>query len=290
LTGYNANNIHMNGDIPTYRADERELLQYREFWEENLQKIQEISKILEKQLYRLEEKHTGFEDAYESLISKINLLLSIYSHYDSIEGIDYLLKLKSMLEQYKRRSLDTIDFSALYHIHAKVIEFRERSFDRFPELIHTKKARTGVRPASDKEYQLPFRWITFSRNRSWFIHPFSSYSVHQVTDMEYAQQKTSHYFSVTVQGKTIEAIDLFSGDSGLPTSGIILIIQSGDIEKAYFADSIGKKILARKDVIGNSLRPSRHPEFSPGWVRLFGKNHIYINTGSHRPFRENTMT
>lgn len=273
----------MDTNTPTYRADVTELLQYREFWEKNLQKIQEITKILENQLYRLEEKHAGFDEAYDDLISKINLLLSIYSHYDSIEGIDYLFKLKSMLEQYKNKSPETIDFSALFHMHSKVIELRDRSFDRFPELKHQDKEKKTTVPSPPDYSRLPFRWVTFERNRSWFIHPFDEYRVYNVINMEYAEQKTSHYFSVTFEGKSFEAVDLFSGDTGIPSSGLVLLVKEGNTRMGYFADTVGKKILSGKDVIGPRLKPSLHPHLSPGRVRLFGRYHIYINTGNHRP-------
>ena len=60
--------------------------------------MEEISSLIEKTLIRLEKKYIDFEESYEDLSGSIDLLLSIYSNYNSIRGAEYLLKLKGLPE------------------------------------------------------------------------------------------------------------------------------------------------------------------------------------------------
>jgi hypothetical protein len=81
----------------------QEYQHYRNFWQSNLQKIEEISDLIERSLFRLEKKYADFQSLYDAITDRIDLLTSIYSHYNSLLGLEYLLKLKAIMSDYRKR-------------------------------------------------------------------------------------------------------------------------------------------------------------------------------------------
>ena len=254
----------------------REYQFYRTFWQNNLEKIEEISELVEKSLLKLEKQYAEFQPAYDELISRIDLLSSIYSNFNTIYGLEYLLKLKALLKEYERRyTHEGINFNLIYYLHSKIIELRNNSFDEFPRLYHDQKESRVNHSEGDAE-SAPFRWITFQRNGSHFITPYDTFSVIDFENVRtvYANERK---MSIKIDDRMIPVTDPLAASSPeneRPHHFLIIQTESGD--RCFAVRSIGKRILARRDILSSKVRPLTERSAFKGHIRLFGINHIYI--------------
>ena len=247
-------------------------LQYREFWEGNLQKMEDISTRIEKTLLRLEKKYVDFEESYDELTGSIDLLLSIYGSYNNLQGAEYLLKLKACLVDYRHRHThEGIRFNVLYYLHAKVKELRGGSLEAFPRMKHSLPEKTEP-PVGAGEFVPTHRWITFARHGAWFILPYDTVDIVPreramlVNEVPAGSQYMAHGDATY---PVIDSIPPRERDRGEQPA--CYIITGG---KCYAASSPGRRILAGKDVIGGRLRT--YAMSGDKYIRLFGKNHVWL--------------
>jgi hypothetical protein len=250
-------------------------LDYRAFWENNLQKMEEISSSIEKTLVRLEKKYIDFEESYEELTGSIDLLLSIYSSYNSIQGMEYLLRLKACLREYvKRHTHEGIRFNVLYHLHAKARELRSGSLSQFPRLDHDLPAAKPL-PAARPGFEPTHRWITFKRHGAWFILPYDEVLI-VPGEKAAITEKPPGQRCITLDGaesRIIDAIIPATGDT-VEQPELYIVRTGADGTVCYAASSAGRRILAGRDIMRGKLRS--YPNTSSKYIRLFGRNHIYI--------------
>jgi hypothetical protein len=257
---------------------------YREFWQNNLQTIEEISSSIENAVASLEKRQAGFDSAFNEILDRIDVLSSIYSGYESISGREYLLKLKSLLHNYrKKHSTEGIDFDAIHFLSARIRELRDKSFEEYPRLRHPVKPlmRAG---AEERERQFPmrveraFRWTTFQRNDSWFIVPCDDDA--RMVEFRKADlvPRPGGGMSIRWNGTEIEVRDPLSR-TGKRQPGCLLVLSRGGTPYCYAADRAGNRIHARLDIITPRLKRTPYRSFTAGSIRLFGRSHIYINAG-----------
>ena len=253
---------------------------YREFWQNNIQTIEDITKNIQNQLLHLEKKYSGFESVYDEILTQINILTAIYSSFNTLVGKEYILRLKSLLSEYKKKySHEGINFNTIYYLHSKIAELTSKSIEEFPKLNHSKniyieKGKTRRPPKKIR----PFKWITFYRNGSWFIIPFNGIQIIEYKNAETFSSYDTNNIFLKIDGKLIEVIDLFSKSPEWREKSINYLIIVHDIgEKCFAANRIGKKIYAKKDFVKAALQPyEKKNRISSGRIRIFGKNHIYI--------------
>lgn len=256
---------------------------YRDFWQNNLQIIEEISSSLESSLSNLEKKYSDLDHVYNDLIEKINILSSIYSSYNNLPGLDYLLKLKTMLNDYKNRySHEGVNFNVLYFLKSKIIELREKSFSEYPELMHKKTpAPVKVLKTADpsKTPEARFKWTTFERNNSYFVIPYDEQSVLQYCEVQVIKNPKLSYMKIKINDTLIPVNDLFSSTMDEPDQkpANFIIISYKNKTHCFAADKVGKKIMSGKDVIFHGLKPAPKSSFACGHIRLFGNRHLYVN-------------
>ncbi|TAL39695.1 MAG: hypothetical protein EPN93_01080 [Spirochaetes bacterium] len=255
---------------------------YREFWQGNLQVVHEISEKLEKTLIRLEEKYFDFDEIYGTIVGQLDILSSIYSHYNSLTGHEYILRLKALLEDYRKRyTHEGIDFNLMHFLHAKTIELREQQISRFPRLEHA--GRPLDQQASDARStanpdEMPFRWICFERNGSWFISSYDTMERIVFSDADIIPMEGSARYGVMSGSSSIPVTDLFfraPRNSAPPES--YLILRERDHRIALAATRVGRKIGARRDFLRERIQPRREPGFIRGRVRIFGTIHLYLD-------------
>jgi hypothetical protein len=255
---------------------------YREFWQGNLQVVNEISESLEKTLIKLEEKYFDFDEIYGALTGQLDILSSIYSHYNSLTGHEYILRMKALLDDYRKRyTHEGIDFNLLHFLHAKAIELREQQISRFPRLEHNGRAleprEDDARPPANPD-EMPFRWICFERNGSWFISSYDTMERIVFRDAEIIPMEGSARYGVMSGSGSIPVTDLFfrpPGNSAPPES--YLIIRERDRRIALAATRVGRKIGARRDFLRERIRTRRDSGFIRGKVRIFGTTHLYLD-------------
>jgi len=267
----------------TEKNKETSFSDYSELWNNNLEKIEKIHKNLDHNLLQLEKKYYVFEEIYEKIILDIDLLSSIYSSFNSISGMDYVLKLNAVMNDYKKRyTRDSINFEMINYLSEKIKKLRNDSFADFPVMQHNLHPEKVSQLLKEKRIKIaqnrPFKWITFQRNSSWFIKPFNHLQVLYSKKFNTISIDESGNYYTEYNSRKLIFKDLMIPLSRKSTTPEYLIsINEG--EKFFPADRIGKKIYAGKDIITPLKRPLKKPVSSKetlGRVRIFGNMHLFL--------------
>lgn len=258
--------------------------EYNEFWQNNLQGIDDLSRNLEKYFLSLEKKYTDFDSIYSEITNRVDLLSSIYSSYNNLKGRDYLLKLKALLNDYKKRyTVDGIDFNTIHYLYNKINALRQESFENFPAFLHDYSYGTEIKKNTDKyadflskEIKARYKWITFKRNGSWFITRYDMIDLVRSGEAELMHSDSD--IIIRYNKEMIKIIDVFSRFSAGDREKINYynIVHFRNEVKAFAAAELGKKILSGTDFISPQLIPFQKTRISPGKIRIFGKNHIFL--------------
>jgi hypothetical protein len=254
---------------------------YSEFWQNNLQSIEEIASSLQSSISRLEKKYADFDEQYEEIQKQIDVLSSMYAGYNVMLGRDYLLKLRALMKEYRiRYSHEGINFNAIHFLQQKIVELREKSFSGYPALTHeeTLAEWTPVPvPIRLDPEQARFRWITFERSGFRFITAHNGCRVYGAGELPGGISSATGRPFVTHGTADIEITDLLPplDRPPLPARRHVVVTR-GDSDVCYAADRVFRTILAGSDVIIHGVRPVRAGRLRLGSVRLFGHRHFYI--------------
>jgi hypothetical protein len=265
---------HNNGDSNAFRD-------YGELWNFNLQKIEGIQRDIEVSIRELEGYYAGFESRYDEIMRRIDILSSIYSGFNTVRGSDYVLRLKAVLQSYRKRyTREGLDFNLVNDLLIKINDARNSSFENFPGLSHD-EAPPAVTACDEPEKDYSgrkYKWVTFERNKSWFIAPFRSIEIRKNKNFPIVSCELPDYLNVEINERTVRVKDIFIKSLERPDNPryIILLDRAG---KNFAASRVGKRIYADRDVMNPIITPFRNVEtnaLSPGRVRLFGRNHIFL--------------
>ena len=230
---------------------------------------------------QLEDRYSDFEMIYNRIIRQMDLLSSIYSSYNAIEGGEYILRLRSVLQSYRNRyTREGLDFNLIQNLLIKIADARSSSFEQFPELYHAEKNVTVIKDAAAGRDRLArkYKWITFERNRSWFVSPFTNSIIRKNENYPIESYEEPDFVHVGINNTVLKIKDIFSKFPERQKSpGYYLLLN--DREKNFAANRIGKQIFSDKDIMTPILRPFENAEantLTPGRVRLFGINHILL--------------
>ncbi len=256
-----------------------EQLTYRAYLENNIQYITEIHKKIEKLILQLEKEHLSVKECFARLENEINLLLKVYSHFTSLGGYSYCLKLKALIDTYQKVTNTEIQLSALYYIHSKILELQEEQLKYFPDLTQKKALYDELTPAKkfveDDILNFTYKWITFKRNAMWFVVLFDSYQLLNTSDISDLKPLSQNYYQATFNNTTITIRDPLRLDEQPSTT--VLLINYHNTTYGYFYDTIGRKLGARNNILQRMAKaPDGYSLPLYGRVRLFGDTHIYL--------------
>ena len=261
------------------KSTHSELLAYRAYVENNIQYISEIHKKIEKLILKLEKEHISIKECFSQLENEINLLLKVYSHFTSLGGYNYCLKLKALIDSYQKVTNTEIQLSALYYIHSKILELQEEQLKRFPELTQKKALYDELTSTNkfveDDVHNCTYKWITFKRNGMWFVVLFDSYLLLNTSDVSGLKPLSQNYYQATFNNTTITIRDPLRLDEQ-PSTTIVLVNYHNNMY-GYFYDSIGKKLGARSNILKQMAKaPEGYSLPLYGRIRLFGDSYIYL--------------
>jgi hypothetical protein len=190
---------------------------YTLFWQDNIQKLDEIGKNLDALLEGLELEYSQFEPIYRKIEEDINVLSSIYSSFNSIGGRRYVMKLRAVLTEYRKRyTREGIDFDMMHFLLSRISQLRDESLSLFPALRHS-EARPTPGPSAGDSGKRPFRWITFRRNGSCFMAPYSNVETVSARAPHSIIKNRKDSFTLTLEEKEYAGRDLFS-EFSMPTA------------------------------------------------------------------------
>jgi len=266
--------------VPVKETDrELEYARYREFWQDTIEKLDEVLHRIEGSFFRLEKKYAEFDSIYDELLRQLDLLISMYSCFNNLPGIDYLMKLKSLLNDYRKRyTREGVSFNVIYYLHAKVVELRDSSLSNFPNLPHAEKPAAEADAKKPAPVEAPFKWITFARSGSWFITRFDEVRIIRFEDAEQDISETDGYMYIRHDGKKIRVQDLFSRymKSGWERPECYIVVDRRNKRRCFPASSLGRRIYSRNDIFDKKIKSVRSDSMMKGFLRIFGKNHIVL--------------
>jgi hypothetical protein len=264
-------------------------LKYNDFWQNSLQRLEGITKNIEQNFNHLEKQYYNFDKFYNEIITEIDILASIYSSHNNLQGKEYILKLKALLTHYKKRySHEGIDFNIIHFLNTKINKLREISIKQFPKMEHSYSVSEDISDENDNidpniqrynelKNSSKYKWITFQRNGSWFITQCSKF---QIIREEEPQLPDSNEAKINIkyEDSVLPVTDIFSGFRRNKKEQIklFLIIKLKNKLKCYAVNKLGKVVMADTDFITPHLRAFEKSKISSGRFRIFGKNHIYL--------------
>ena len=256
-----------------------------EFWRNGLQVIEEISSTLETSLARLEKKYSDFETLYDQVMDRIDALAGIYAGVNTIQGREYVLRLKALMRDYHRRyTLEGIDFNAIHFLQSRIREQRDRSFSDFPNLAHAPEKAIGQADPGPRSIVVRYRWITLERNGSWFILPYDTLRILEYHKADMVAGGREKRFILRLDGAELPILDLFSSSTiEKKRPAYLAVVGLGTDLFCYAASALGKRIFSRREFIIGGLRGVRATGLSRGHIRLFGRKHLYIDPRDSAP-------
>ncbi|MBN1532630.1 MAG: hypothetical protein JXA20_08210 [Spirochaetes bacterium] len=265
-----ADGVHTDAPGPVER--------HAEYWSGSLQTMEDLHQEIHHFLHVLNLKYGDFESVYRELTSRIDVLASIYSGHNTIEGTEKLLRLKALVERYARRyTREGLDLPLLDSILARIREMRDKSFEDFP-LLHHYEAVPGEagmeRPQMESHGH---RWVTLRQCGSWFITPCGNLKILAPGEYRIISRDDRDQAVIAYEGGIAMTRILLQREiQPLPPDLSVLVLDHG--ERSFFSEKNGRRIYAKTDIISPLITPFRGGPFtvSPGRVRLFGIPHIYI--------------
>jgi hypothetical protein len=255
---------------------------YQELWNFNLQKIEDIQQDIEKAVMDMERRRHDFNDLYDGLAKRLDLLSSIYFSNIAIGGIEYVTRLRAVLRAYRNRPAggEGPNFNLIHSLLTKIADARNRSVEQFPELsnLEYEAAARADAVSVKRRIRRKYSWASFKRNRSWFIVPFNTLDIRKNDNYPVDSSGKPDYIHVDIDNSIVLIKDIFSKfPDQWHSPAFYLLLNNG--EKNFAADRLGKQIFANRDLLRPMLRPfagAAAHQLSPGRVRLFGINHILL--------------
>ena len=251
---------------------------YREFWQSNLQTIHRISKELERSLIDLERRAHDIDGCYETIESKLDTLHAIYRSYATMEGDEYILKLKALVADHRStHDKQKVSFNIIHFLLDRIREYETEKISRFPQAEHAEK-KIGYRPIPMKLAEnAKYKWISFERNGSWFLARYGTARIVPASRAFYKSDPRRGVYVMTENGVTCDVKDIFaSSPSAAGEPAAFVIVENGKPE-CFAADRAGKRVIASTDVLAKKIEPfTSENSFASGFVRIAGTRYILL--------------
>ena len=265
-------------------AEERILMDedyelYREFWQSNLQTIHRISKELENSLIELERRSAGLDDCCAVIESKLDTLNAIYRSYATLEGDEYVLKLKALVADHRATfEKQKVSFNIIHFLLDRIREYETEKIVRFPQTERAEK-KIGYRPMQvTLAENAGYKWISFERNGSWFLARYDTARIVPAQRVFYKSDPRRGVCTMTEDGVTRDVKDIFASTPGAAEKPAAFVIVKSGTETCYAADRTGKRVIASSDVLAKKIEPfTSESSFASGFVRIAGTRYILLS-------------
>lgn len=247
--------------------------QYSVFVNDNRKILTDINRQFMDIINDVSERQKSLASQIEELIRLAEISVTIHGQYTDITGDEEIFKLKSLLAALKRHALtDKIHIQTAAYLAGKVDRLIHGAFESIdPELVKSKLKDYAICPQNAGN--LKYRWITFTRNGSWFIIPYDTLETIEPEPGSLYSDDSRHF--IKNEEGSYEIVDMMSSPAGqfrLPA--YLLRIDGADF--CYASDFNGREIHASSDIVSPLVKPiTEHAEcVYSGRVRLFGTRYL----------------
>ncbi len=252
---------------------------YAAFSDSNEKVLSELTYTLRNIISELNNTNSLSVDSFKKLISSMEISNAVFSALSSREGIQLLLKLKAVTDIYKKNLGTNTNLIKTAEFLINKIEkfssscFHEADIERLLEIpVYEIQAVSTGSPAAE----FNFKWITFERNRSFFISGYRNLEIYKYDDLNAIYNTSESAFIFNYNGKDLFIADMLKNpdiENNIPNK--IIVIDKG--KHCYAADRTGRKILSTYDLISPLIEPLEiSNSFFPGRVRLFGRRYLLL--------------
>lgn len=252
---------------------------YREFWQNDLQIVDQLSHSLEKRLFDLEKQSIGIKSLHDEVDSALNTLSAIHIKSNNPAARDYILKMKAHIREHKENihKQHTV-FNIINFLISKSRDYQNISAKRFPSILNDDPTPGFTQITIPKKYHstLPYQWISFERNGSFFIVQYKKATAIPARCAHYVLDPSSHEQKILFDDHSIIVEDPIPPLSP-PGEPLLYLITSIDSTRCFAADRIGKRYGSSTDILSKRIIPFRVSCKSAfGGVLLGGSRHIYL--------------
>jgi hypothetical protein len=260
---------------------------YTLFWKKNLAIIERIAHILQEFLNELENESLSLEEADNAIENKISILSSRYSSYTTLAGKEYLLRIRTVLREYLSHTPE--GDTSLHRIHFlrnSINKLKEQSLQHFSRHHENIRQQSIQRPVFQYTLSLPYKknrytWLTFFRNNSWFLVPYTiAYIIprHKVEFVFDANQDARRP-AILFNSSRFIINDLFGhffySETVNPSYYVIVKHRK---TRCFAAEKIGKHFIAQKNIMIERLKPFKGSRYiTKGYLSFAGVTYIYLN-------------
>lgn len=247
--------------------------QYSVFVNDNRKILTDINGQFSDIITEMSERQKSMASLVDELIRLAEISVTIHQQYTDSTGDEEIFKLKSVLATLKKHALaDKIHIQTAGYLSGKIESLINSAFESIdPEL--QKKKNTDAASSAQHECDLKYKWLTFTRNGSWFILPYNKVdTIEPEPGSLYFRE--SGYF-VKTDDTEYEIADMMSS----PASEFRLpayLIRIDDADFYYASDFNGREIHANSDIVSQQVKPLADHAGSiyTGRVRLFGTRYL----------------
>lgn len=251
---------------------------YSDFSGSNEQFLSELTGTIRDIVTDLNSRNSISDDIFNRLYDTIEISNAVFRSFSSHEGLELVLRLKSISELYKRNLKDNSNLIKIAeHVLRKLEKFNTSFYHEATsdEILYPELPPEITPDDRSMKKNLKFKWTTFERNGSLFIKQFSMLEITDFpSNSTFENNENSVFYEY--KNKRIPIIDLMKTKNSIfkPPARLLMIDQG---KYCYAADLTGKEIHGSYDLISSIVRPINidNSMFS-GRVRIFGRNYLVI--------------
>jgi len=248
---------------------------YTDYTGTNEQFLSELACTIRDIIKDLNERNSITDDIFSRLSETINVSNAVFRTFSNHEGLELILRLKSISELYKKNLNNNSNLIRIAeHLLKKLEKFNNTFYHELSsnEIIYPELPHYIPQDEYGFKKELYFKWITFERNGSFFISRFNQLDI---ADYPYQESSGTNY-EIFYNGKTIALTDLMkTPDIEIKLPSKVLIIDKG--KYSYAADLQGREIHGTYDMISPLIEQLdvQNRNFS-GRVRIFGRRYLVL--------------
>lgn len=248
---------------------------YSGFAGSNEQFLSELTGTIRDVISDLNTRNSITDEIFKKLTETIEISNAVFRSFSNHEGLELVLRLKSISELYKRNLSDNSSLVKIAdHLLKKLEKFNSNFYHEATsdEIIYPELPPEIKSGEQRLKKDLQYKWTTFERNGSFFIIKFE-----QLEIIDYSKYQSSEFpESIKYNTRLIPFTDLMkTPDSTFVYPAKILIIDHGKF--FYAADHTGREIHGTYDMISPLIEPlDVTSRLFSGRVRIFGRRYLVL--------------
>ena len=247
--------------------------QYSVFINDNRKILTDINSQFTDIIREVSDRQKSLSSLIDELMRLAEISVTIHHQYTDKTGDEEIYKLKSVLTALKKHAMaDKIHIETAGYLADRIETLINSAFESIDPELQKKKSET--RALTPHGSDLKHKWLTFTRNGSWFILPYETVSIIEPDPVSLYAKDSRHF--IKSDDAEYEIADMMCSPAGefrLPA----YLVRIDGADFYYASDFNGREIHASSDIVSPMIKPlTDHAEsVYLGRVRLFGVKYLF---------------